>query len=109
MFSIIFADEYEAATRLIAEWRQNAGLTQRELGVRLSRSQGHIHRMETRQRPIDLIEFCRIAQVTGVPPVEGLRQLPTAWEVSGVTLPAAVCEAAVLLGDASRRDQHAAS
>ncbi len=101
MFNIIFSDEYEAATRLITEWRQRAGLSQHALAARLNRSQGHVHRMETRQRPIDLVEFCRIAHVTGVSPREGLDQLLKEWERSGVALPTAHAEVTLLGGSES--------
>lgn len=90
MFNIIFSDEYDAASRLIAEWRRSAGLGQRELAAGLDRTQGHIQRMETRQRPIDVVEFCRIASLTGLSPRDAIDQLLNAWERAGVTLPAAI-------------------
>ena len=68
MFNILFEDEYEVPPRFIAEMRRQAGLSQRELAAKLNRSQGHVHRMETRQRPIDLVEFCRIARAAGIEP-----------------------------------------
>lgn len=86
MFNIIFDDEYEAATRLIADLRRDAGLSQRDLAAHLNRSQGHVHRMETRQRPIDLVEFCRIACVTGVSPPDAVARLLVAWERAGIHL-----------------------
>lgn len=83
MFSIIFADEYEVATALIAEMRRSAGLSQREMATALNRSQGHIHRMETRQRPIDLVEFCRIARAAGIDPRCALGRLLDRWSEAG--------------------------
>jgi transcriptional regulator with XRE-family HTH domain len=85
MFNIIFEDEYDNASRLLVELREGAGLSQRELAGLLSRSQGHVHRMETRQRPIELVEFCRIARASGVDPLDALRRLLDAWGAAGHT------------------------
>lgn len=83
MFNILFDEEYEVPPRLIAEMRQRAGLSQRELAARLKRSQGHVHRMETRQRPIDLVEFCRIAHASGVEPLQAFDELLRRCESAG--------------------------
>ena len=83
MFNIIFEQEYAAATRLITRIRREAHLSQRAMAMALQRSQGHIHRMETRQRPIELVEFCRIARASGADPAEVLRRLLEDWTQEG--------------------------
>lgn len=45
--------------------RTEAGLTQRELAERLGREQSFVGRIETRQRRVDLVEFCWIARCCG--------------------------------------------
>ena len=78
MFSIVFDDEYTVAPRLLAELRQGAGLSQRVLPALLDRSDGHVQRMETGQRPVD-------ARAAGVDHAEAPRDFPGAWEQLGLT------------------------
>jgi transcriptional regulator with XRE-family HTH domain len=75
LFNIIFSDEYEVIPAMLVRWRQSAGLSQRELASVLGRSQGHVYRMETRQRPVELVEFCRIASAAGLDPTDALQAL----------------------------------
>ncbi|HEX7760835.1 MAG TPA: helix-turn-helix transcriptional regulator [Caulobacteraceae bacterium] len=72
MTSIIFSDEYELLPRYLIEQRRRAGLSQRELADRMRRSQSHVYKMETRQRRIELIEFCRYVESLGGDPAEAL-------------------------------------
>lgn len=83
MFNIVFSEEYSAATALLVHMRERAGLSLRDVAAVLGRSHGHVHRMETRQRSIELVEFCRIAHASGVDPVEALRGLIAEWEAMG--------------------------
>jgi hypothetical protein len=39
--------------------------------------------METRQRPIELVEFCRIASATGHHPTQALAALLAEWAAIG--------------------------
>lgn len=80
MFNILFSDEYEVAPVLLSRLRQDAGLTLRDMAKILDRSHGHVHRMETRQRPIELVEFCRMARAAGLDPADALRRFLEAWE-----------------------------
>ena len=83
MFNIIFSDEYEIVPDVLVSLRRGAGLSQRDLAAALGRAQSHVQRMETRQRPVELVEFCRIARLAGADPVETLRLLLHQWEESG--------------------------
>ncbi|MBS0408824.1 MAG: helix-turn-helix transcriptional regulator [Proteobacteria bacterium] len=75
MASIIFSDEYAILPALMVEHRRRAGLTQRALADRIRRSQSHVYKMETGQRRIELIEFCRYIEAAGGDPVDALAGL----------------------------------
>jgi transcriptional regulator with XRE-family HTH domain len=79
MFNIVFSEEYTVAPKLLAQMRTEAGLSQRDLAAALGRSQGHVHRMETCQRSIELVEFCRIARATRNDPAKALAHLLAEW------------------------------
>lgn len=96
MFNIIFSDEYGVLPSMLAGLRQSAGLSQRDMAEAIARSQGHIHRMETGQRPIELVEFCRMARCAGVDPVQALEAVLHQWASIGCdyrgSLPSRPCE-----------------
>lgn len=75
MASIIFSDEYAILPGLMVEQRRLAGLSQRAVADRLGRSQSHVYKMETGQRRIELIEFCRYIAAVGGDPVLALTDL----------------------------------
>ena len=83
MFNIIFSAEYEVVPAMLARLRHTAGLSQRDVASALGRSQGHVHRMETRQRPLEIVEFCRVARMAGLDPVEALQTLLDEFEKVG--------------------------
>jgi transcriptional regulator with XRE-family HTH domain len=93
MFNIVFSDEYLAVPKLLAELRRKAGLSQRGLANILGRSQGHVQRMETGQRPIELVEFCRIARAADLDPRAALGAFLEAWEGLGLAYPCAAAPA----------------
>jgi transcriptional regulator with XRE-family HTH domain len=75
MVSIIFSDEYAILPALLVEQRRRAGLSQRAMADRMRRSQSHVYKMETGQRRIELIEFCRYVEAAGGDPVRALSDL----------------------------------
>ncbi|WP_068874781.1 MULTISPECIES: helix-turn-helix domain-containing protein [unclassified Phenylobacterium] len=79
-FGILFTDEYEVAPALLAQIREEGGLSQREMARVLDRSQSHVQRMETRQRTIELVEFCKICRASGVDPAQALQRFVDAWD-----------------------------
>lgn len=83
LFNIIFSAEYEVVPAMLARVRQAAGLSQRDVAWALGRSQGHVHRMETRQRPLELVEFCRVARAVGLDPLDVLQGLLDEFERLG--------------------------
>lgn len=64
----VFDDEYGPVVQTLIEARRAAGVSQRQLGRRLGRSQSHICMIERRQRRVEIIEFCRIAEALGIEP-----------------------------------------
>ena len=56
---------YDAVIEAVVNMRTEAGLTQRQLAERLGREQSFVGRIETRQRRVDLVEFCWICRCCG--------------------------------------------
>lgn len=55
---------------VLVEARQQAGLTQRDLGVRLKRAHTILAKVESGERRLDVIEFIYVAKALGVDPRE---------------------------------------
>jgi uncharacterized protein with von Willebrand factor type A (vWA) domain len=87
MYNVVFDDEYTIAPGVLARLRQTAGISQKAMGYALQRSQAHVQKVESRQRPIELVEFCRYVRITGADPVEVLRRILSEWEAIGCTFP----------------------
>jgi transcriptional regulator with XRE-family HTH domain len=85
MFNVVFDDEYTVAPEILTKLRQTAGISQKAMGDALRRSQGHVQKVETRQRPIELVEFCRYVRIAGADPLEVLGTLLSEWEAIGCT------------------------
>jgi transcriptional regulator with XRE-family HTH domain len=54
--------------------REEAGLTQRELGKRMKKPQSWIYNCETANRRVDLVEFIEWAKCCGCSPIEAVRR-----------------------------------
>lgn len=63
--NILFSDEYDHLPGVLRELRRRAGLSQRRLAEKMQRSACHVHKIETRQRRIELVEFCRYVTACG--------------------------------------------
>ncbi|MCP4246515.1 MAG: helix-turn-helix transcriptional regulator [bacterium] len=63
---------YDAVPPLLRRMREDAGLTQRELGERVGQPQSWVHNCETANRRVDLAEFVAWCQGCGVRPADGL-------------------------------------
>ena len=55
--------------------REEAGLTQRQIGHKLDQPQSWVHNCETGNRRVDVAEFCDWCKACGIPPVNALRRL----------------------------------
>ena len=61
----VFTDEYADLVSLLIEARRGVSITQVELALRLNRPQSFVSKVERRERRLDVIEFCEIADALG--------------------------------------------
>ena len=69
------AKGYDALRALLREMREDAGLTQRDLGRLLGIHNSVVHRCETGDRRIDPVELIKWANCCGADPIEMMRVL----------------------------------
>jgi len=69
------AASYRGVPGLLRQMREDAGLTQRELGKRAGRSQPWVHKSEIGERRVDISEFLEWCVACGEEPVEMFRRL----------------------------------
>jgi transcriptional regulator with XRE-family HTH domain len=67
--------KYDRLRELLIEAREEAGLTQVELGAKLGRPQTFVSKIERGVRGVDLIEFLEIARAIGFDPVAFIQKL----------------------------------
>lgn len=75
--SSIFTPEYQALLRLLRSTRQDAGLTQAQLGERLGQPQAIISKCERGERRLDVVElraYCTALGVSYLRVLESLEQ-----------------------------------
>jgi len=68
------ARRYEKLPKLLRTLRENAGLTQRDLGASLKRPQSWIYNCETGNRRVDLAEFVEWCEGCKVSPTAALQK-----------------------------------
>lgn len=68
------ASRYRKLPGLLRKLREEAGLTQRDLGKRLKRPQSWIYNCETANRRVDLAEFCEWCEGCEVQPNVALQR-----------------------------------
>ena len=68
------ARRYKALPPFLRSLREEAGLTQRDLGERLGKPQSWVHNCETANRRVDVTEFIAWCGACGVKPHDGLTQ-----------------------------------
>jgi transcriptional regulator with XRE-family HTH domain len=64
----IHTPEYAALCRELRAVRETAGLSQRALAAVLAVPHSWVAKVETGERRIDLVEFCRFVSASGVEP-----------------------------------------
>lgn len=62
--------EHDALRALVARWRNEAGLSQRELSARLGRPHNFLVKVELGQRGLDVVEALEIVRALGRDPAE---------------------------------------
>lgn len=65
---------YRVVPRLLRIMREEAHLTQRELGKRMAKPQSWVYNCETANRRVDLAEFVAWCQACGVKPLDGMKR-----------------------------------
>jgi transcriptional regulator with XRE-family HTH domain len=66
--------KYRPIPQFLRELRQNAGLTQRQLGKKLSKPQSYIYNCETANRRVDIAEFIEWANACDISPEAAFRR-----------------------------------
>lgn len=59
---------------LLRSMREEAGMTQRDLGKSLKKPQSWVYNCETGNRRVDLAEFCAWCRACGVDPAKAVRR-----------------------------------
>ena len=70
--SIIHRPAYRRFCKLLRQWREGAGLTQRDLAKRLGESPSYVHKSETCERRMDALEFAKWCRACGLDPSEAI-------------------------------------
>lgn len=68
------SNAYRQIPKFLRTLRDEAGLTQRQLGKKLKRPQSFIYNCETANRRVDLAEFVAWAKACNVDPVAAFKQ-----------------------------------
>ena len=71
------ARDYRSVPPFLRSLREAAGLTQREIGERLSKPQSWVYNCETANRRVDVAEFAAWCEACGVRPVDAFAKLTT--------------------------------
>jgi transcriptional regulator with XRE-family HTH domain len=66
---------YAPVPPFLRRLREEAGLTQRQIGDKLKRPQSWVYNCETGNRRVDVAEFCDWCRACGVAPVNAIRRL----------------------------------
>ncbi len=61
---------HKALMAVIVAARKKAGLTQRDLAVRLGRAHSFVGKIECGERQLNVLEFCELADALGIGPKE---------------------------------------
>jgi len=69
------AVRYKHLPGLLRQWRETAGLTQRELARKLRTNHVFVHKSEVGERRVDVAEFMDWCLACGVDPTEGFGTL----------------------------------
>lgn len=65
---------YQALLRLLRDLREQAGVTQLDLGDRLGNTQTFISKIERGERRVDVVEFAEICDALGMDPATAFNQ-----------------------------------
>ena len=66
---------YRVLPTFLREMRENAGLTQREIGKRLNKPQSYVYNCETANRRVDITEFIQWSKACEINPKTAFNKL----------------------------------
>jgi len=66
---------YENIPTFLLTLREEAGLTQREIGKILAKPQSWVYNCESGKRRVDVAEFCAWCRACKIPPANAIRRL----------------------------------
>ena len=66
---------YRPVSAFLRRLREEAALTQRDIGDKLKRPQSWVYNCETGNRRVDVAEFCDWCRACGIPPANAVRRL----------------------------------
>ena len=66
---------YAAVPGFLRMLREEAGLTQRQIGAVLHEPQAWVHNCEVGNRRVDVSEFCEWCRACNIPPANAIRRL----------------------------------
>jgi transcriptional regulator with XRE-family HTH domain len=69
------SSRHKALIEALADTRKRAGLTQRELAVKLDRAHSFIGKIESGERQLDVLEFCELAEALDADPIDLLKRI----------------------------------
>jgi hypothetical protein len=67
--------QYEPVPAFLRRIREEAGMTQRQIGEKLDRPQSWVYNCETGNRRVDVAEFCAWCRACRISPATALRRL----------------------------------
>ena len=73
----LHSDEYKRFAKLLAQVRNERGVSQYELARRLGVDQSYVSKYESARRRLDVIEFLRITTALGIDPAAVIAALPS--------------------------------
>ena len=66
---------YKTVPGFLRQLREDAGLTQRQIGTKLKRPQSWVYNCESGNRRVDVAEFCEWCKACGVSPAKAIGRL----------------------------------
>ena len=66
---------YASIPGFLRQLREEAGLTQRQIGAVLKKPQSWVYNSETGNRRVDVAEFCDWCRACNIPPANAIRRL----------------------------------
>lgn len=71
----VHSPDYRAVRTELRRLREAAGLSQRDLALKLDVPHSWVAKVETGERRIDLVEFCWFARACGSDPIASLKHI----------------------------------